>query len=318
MSRPPVLLLLLAASLPLARGQDPRASAERRLAEPGPDGPRALPDASLRLPRLRWAPRDDFLPQVSLRRLPPGSLVIRYAGIDAFVVRRVQGRLRDLWRRSLRDAWEGGVLDDEGYEEEVGRMYDALAEHRAGGRWWERSWRDSLVPERGGAPAAPYEHRVGRRVELRLGPLVLTNELRGYVDRVAIFPGEAEGARILREGEPEVLAREDAWLFRERRDPEDALAGDEEALEAHVVRARFEPPAPVLLRARWRLTLRPSISVRYAARAEDAVRDVRMRASLELYRAASQLRFIDVEVVARYRPDSGEVTVFVQLVLFTW
>ncbi len=327
-----VVLLALACCAPAAPGvalaqeePEPRVTRERNDLEPAPVEPI---DVSLRLPSLRWLPRRDFVPEVTLRRLPPGSLVIRYAGIHAVVVRRVQGRLRALWQDSIQDAWEAGILDDEAYAAELDRMFAALADHRAGGRWWERSWHDSLLPRLGGAPAAPVEARVGERLELvRLGPLKLTNDLRAYVDRVAVLTVDPDATPLLRGTEPSRLAREHAWLIREARDegepqpviedgPEDPA--DAQGVAASIVRATFEPPAPVLLRTRWRLTLRPSVSLRATGVASEVVRDLRLRTSLELFREANLLRFVTLEFVVRYRPDDGEVVVGLELVLFTW
>lgn len=318
--------LALVAGLTLARGQEePLARPERRPSVEGEPLPEPV-DVSLRLPTFRWLPREDFVDQVSLTRLPPGSLVIRYAGIHGFVVRRAQGRLRELWHDSIDDAWDAGILDDEGYDAELTRMYDALADFRAGGRWWDRSWQDSLVEGRGGAPAAPFEHQIGERIAFRLGPLILTNELRAYVERVAMLSVDPDAARLLRGTDPTRLAREHARLVRDDSDPEAEPVledgpedpDDPRGTAAAIVRVAFEPPQPVLLRARWRLTLRPSVSFRTTGGPADLVRDARLRTRLELYLGPAQLKFLEVELLARYRPDIDEVTVALEVVLVTW
>lgn len=320
-----VLSLCVAAGLALARAQEPRATAEP---QPPPERAEELGpiDVALRLPAFRWLRQPDFVSQVSLTRSPPGSLVISYAGVQGFVVRRVQGRLRELWHDAIDDAWDAGILDDDEYEAALRRMYDSLADHRAGGRWWERSWQGSLVVGRGGAPAEPYEHQIGERIELRLGPLVFTNELRAHIGRLAVVSVDPDAARLLRGTDPARLAREHAWLARDDRDPDEPPTleegpedpDDPRGLAAPVVRATLAWPEPVAMRARWRLTLRPSVSMRTSRRPAELVRDLRLRTTLELYRGSGQLRYLQVEAVVRYRPDAEEVTVALEVVLFTW
>ncbi|MCO5171974.1 MAG: hypothetical protein M9894_37220 [Planctomycetes bacterium] len=314
------LLLIGGLALAPARGDDaPRPTVERRGDAPATPAPAEPIDVTLRLPRLRWVSGADLLPQVSLTRLPPGALVIRYAGLQAVVVRRVQGHLRDRWHASLRDAWAAGVLSDERYEAALERMFDALADHRAGGRWWERSWLDSLPASRGGAPDPPLEHVVGERVALRLGPLILTSDLRLQVERVGALAVEPDAPRPLRRLETARLAREHAWLRREVVDAEDLVAGEVGPPEGELEAAPARPGlAPALLRPRWRLTLRPAVRVRASGGHGGPVRDVRVRAVLELFRGPARLRFLEVELALRYRPEDDEVVVGVELALVTW
>lgn len=314
------LLLVGGLALAPARGDDePRPVVERRGDIPAAPGPAEPIDVTLRLPRLRWVSGADLLPLVSLTRLPPGALVIRYAGLQAVVVRRLQGRLRDRWHASLHDAWAAGVLSDERYEAALERMFDALVDHRAGGRWWERSWLDSLPASRGGAPDPPLEHVVGERVALRLGPLILTSDLRLQVERVGMLAVEPDAPRPLRRLETSRVAREHAWLRREVVDADDLVDDEVGRPEAEVA---GEPVphvlAPALLRPRWRLTLRPAVRVRISSGHGWLVRDVRLRAVLELFRGPGRLRFLEVELVLRYRPEDDEVLVGVELALVTW
>jgi hypothetical protein len=43
-----------------------------------------------------------------------------------------------------------------------------------------------------------------------------------------------------------------------------------------------------------------------------------VRATLELFHATRELRFVELDLVARYRPDGDEVTVGLDVVLFIW
>jgi len=71
-------------------------------------------------------------------------------------------------------------------------LYERIDHHdwsdpRVNGVWWNRTWWESLPPEKGGAPAVPYVHVYGKENELRLGPLSITNTFKLRFDYVGFF-----------------------------------------------------------------------------------------------------------------------------------
>lgn len=285
----------------------------------------------LELPAYRWLPRPvhraDFLHQVSLTRLPPGSLMVRYEGIEGYVVRKAQSRLKSLWRDSIKDAWEGGVLDDHRYEAELDEMYNTLGDFRAGGRWWERSWLDSLTPERGGAPAQPFIHYVGRRLDvLRVGPMRFTNDLKARIDRVTVLSFDPDGGQIYRDFDLRRLAREHARLQRSGDDLEDredelpALTGEQPdgGLAEPMVRIVLEPPDPGLLPGYWRLRFRPSAGVNLFGEPSELVEEVSMRVALELFLGEERLKFMEIEALLSYDFQDNDAALGIEVALLTW
>lgn len=337
---------LLAAASPLdAARRLPLAGGDPARVEPAPDAARLpdlpdLPDLGLRLPRFSWAaprPAGDLVDQVTLTRLPPGSLVVRYEGLQGLVVRRLQRELRVRWQRSLRDAWDAGVLDDDAYEGALEEMYDELTDVAAGGRWWTRSWRDSLPEAKGGAPARPYVHIVGQRVEvLRLGWLSLTSDGRARVDGLTVLRLDPSAGPYVRRGDGPVavrLAREHARLARDPSgDAEDAGAGREDAtdvapptespsaIDAAAVRLVFQPPSPT----RWvgasevRFRLRPTVRFGVGQVETYFVRDVALRGSVTWYAGLRRTPVASFEAVVRYETEDGTVSAGVELALLAW
>ena len=169
--------------------------------------------------------------QVALTHLPVGSLGIRYEGMEGYVVRKAQSRLRQMWRETLRDAWKEGVIDDSRYAYKLGEMQECLSDFRNGGRWWERSWLDSLTPERGGAPEERFIHTVGERIDMfSIGPLTFQNDLKATIDKVTVLTFDPDGGQIYRNYDLRSLAREHARLQRNDDDSNGDGVEDDDSL----------------------------------------------------------------------------------------
>lgn len=291
----------------------------------------------LELPRYGWFGKDGataWVDQVALRRLPPGSLVVEHAGLHAFALRHIERRLRAAWRDTIRDRWEAGIDDDDAMRQRFVDMGDALADFDAGGAWGARSWLASRRPEDGGAPRTARVHTVGERIEvLRLGPISLTNELKGKIDRVAAF-GLDPGAGPLVRPLPTTTgpraraaqARDDARLERARGPQADEVGEDVVDLAAPPprpapsLRLFLEPTLPGARGegAAWRLRVQPSARLRLANDPLDVVRDVSLRATLQVATGASDRPTVEVEAVVRYRPAQREAIAALEVTLLQW
>jgi hypothetical protein len=287
-------------------------------------------DVRLELPTYRCVPRDarrgDFLQEVALTRLPVGSLIVSYEGIEGYIVKKVQSRLRNQWRTSLRDAYEEGAISTDRYISRLQHMGEVLGDFRAGGRWWERSWLDSLTPERGGAPARPYEHTIGERLDvIKLGPIAFTNDLRARVDRLTILSFDPDGGQIYRDLEVSQLAREDARLERADTGDELPLLGVPDSkpagTEEPAVRLTLDPPTADMLPSWWKLRFRPGAVVGFSRGFDPTgvFREVSMEVSLELFLGANaQTKFMEIQGNASFDPRDNEAVVWFQVQLTTW
>lgn len=349
-------LLIADSSLDRAR------RAPRRSVDVGGRGDRILPPASevglddapelpdlglaLTLPRYSWLParRAALVDQVTLTRLPPGSLLIRYQGFQGFVVGKLKRELRKRWANSLRDQWEGQVLSDDDYESALQAMYDDMALHQAGGAWWTRAWYDSLPAEKGGAPEVPYVQTVGQKVDiLRIGPWSVSNDLRAHLDGITLSLDAGHGPYVRRsDGSVAVrLAREHARLARARGETEAEIEAGEVLDDATdpappsdaeadattgFVRLTFAAPRPT----RWlggsevKVKLRPTARFKIDQADTYFVRDMALRAQFTFCDPTTvegrrfPLPLACLEAVVRYRPDSNELSCGVELALIAW
>jgi hypothetical protein len=376
-----ILSVALAAHLPSAFGQDDPFAHEdlliadssldrarrapRRPVDVGGRGSRILPPATevgiddalelpdlglaLTLPRYSWLPsrRAALVDQVTLTRLPPGSLLIRYEGFQGFVVGKLKRELRKRWSNSLRDQWEGRVLSDDDYEHALEAMYDELGLHAAGGAWWTRAWYDSLPAEKGGAPEVPYVQTIGQKVDIfRVGPWSVSNDLRAHLDGITLSLDAGQGPYVRRsDGSVAVrLAREHARLARARgetdaeieagevlddaTDPNPVNDGEGEGADATTgfVRLTFAAPrpSPWLGGSEIKVKLRPTARFKLDQADTYFVRDMALRAQVTFCDPTTvegrrfPLPLACLEAVVRYRPDSNELSCGVELALIAW
>ena len=328
-------LCAAAAAEPAARGASERPAPRRQsLRATG------ILDYCLQI-RLPEAP-DDLLGQLTLARRIPGSQVVHYRGLQGFFVRQARRAYQSRWRRSLRDTYTAGGLDTFEMGERYNAMGDAQADQAAGGRWWSRTWLDSLTPERGGAPAQPSTHVIGTQITMiSLGPFSLTNDFRARLDGGYFGMGvDPSPGRVFRDLAEVDVARDYATYQRQ--------SGDDEALpdltraEQHDVEDEDDPPArrgrPDRLRfdrgellelqvaaivpqpdLAWQVRFRPEARVRVRPGQPMRAR-IGVRASVEFWMGPPRARQRVVEVTARVRYDlhDRDMVASVQVQLVAW
>jgi hypothetical protein len=94
---------------------------------------------------------DDFVEQVTFNApQPPGSVQIRYGGLRGLFVDELESQLTNFWidRIQLNISYSPIWDQAEPYE----NLANFLTDTKRGGRWWERAWYYSRLPEKGGAP----------------------------------------------------------------------------------------------------------------------------------------------------------------------
>ncbi|MBI3723402.1 hypothetical protein HY251_05535 [bacterium] len=118
----------------------------------------------------------------------PGSVITNYRGVQSVVVRRLMGYYRRIVADDFRERWRGtslSLLQLEGLER---RLEEKELELARGGNWGARTWRQSLVPEKGGAPVQLRIDTIGSEIELlRIGELAFTNEGKLRLGRLSVY-----------------------------------------------------------------------------------------------------------------------------------
>ncbi len=118
----------------------------------------------------------------------PGSIIRMYHGVQSIAVRRLLGYYRRLFTMDVKNHLSGSNSAAFDADDRIQRMADAENDMHSGGRWWQRTWRQSLLPQCGGAPALPRVESVGSEIELfRLGEIVITNEGKLKVGRLSLY-----------------------------------------------------------------------------------------------------------------------------------
>jgi len=134
------------------------------------------------------SPTDDWLQAVTMTSFPPGSLIIQYEGLHGLVVKHARSQFRRLVRHAVKAGW---YTQPEEYWSRRG-LYEQLDHHDwsgsgLNGSWWQRSWLESRLSEKGGAPGAPCVYTYGHENELRFGPFSVTNSLKLRFDYIGFF-----------------------------------------------------------------------------------------------------------------------------------
>lgn len=255
----------------------------------------------LDLSQLRPPPSfddDALVNEIAPEADSPGSLSYTYEGLYSIVVRRAVGYYRRLFSDQLKARWDESNDSIFTIQNRLELMGAAEADLQSGGRWWERTWRQSLTPQSGGAPP----HRVlqiGKELEIfRLGEVALTNEGKLKVGNLSLYLDDDRIYERIEQRTREALftagrARADANLSRvvstdkERAERpvralgdeakvdvsvgllEDDAALDLERVLAGTTRARtrrggqFQTPrGNVLTGDGWNMSFRPNVSLK--------------------------------------------------------
>lgn len=144
------------------------------------------------------ADNNAWLGEVTMRRLPEGSINYQLAGFHRFAVRQVRSQYRRFVRRAARRGWYVRPENDDStplFNNRAERDYIGGFNN---GAWWQRSWMDSLPSEKGGAPTTPETITIGSDTAWKFGPITFTNQFNVRFDYVAFFelnpnPVETQG-----------------------------------------------------------------------------------------------------------------------------
>lgn len=131
-----------------------------------------------------YLPHNDWITSVSMSRLPPGSLIVRFDGLHGFMMSQLRSQCRQLARRLRPTDYYESDLSRNIDHPTVNQSYDESGSTDA---WWKRSWLDSMSYEDGGAPSRPYVHTYGNKTKYRFGPIEATNALKLKVDYIGLF-----------------------------------------------------------------------------------------------------------------------------------
>jgi hypothetical protein len=115
-----------------------------------------------------------LLAEISIAPEAPGSCIYDWNGLEGLARSRIAGYGRRLFNQELEARWTKTQMTLFQYEAAQARLYERIADVTMG-RWWERSWDASLLPEKGGAPTMPRIEHIGHEIEVfRLGEVAFT------------------------------------------------------------------------------------------------------------------------------------------------
>jgi hypothetical protein len=232
-------------------------------------------------------PDDGFLDAVTMASLPPGSLKIRFTGFHGFVVKHIRSQYRRFVRHAFREGWY--VLPDKALSrrEVYQRVDHTDFNPLTNGAWWQRSWNESLPPEKGGAPLAPHIHTYGQETAWKFGPITVTNTFKVKFDYVAFF-----------ELNPDPVSHEHS----ERNSP---VSLDVRALQSASFGTRF------------RFGIKPHVRLGVPRNGDlmSFLRGASIRGTFDIQRRGRRLLAGEVEV--KWRPRDG-VVVTLEFALLSW
>lgn len=230
--------------------------------------------------------------QLTMRELPPGSLRLDHRGLYRPLLHHAHRRFRKFWDKSNRERLRYMTTGEALALQQEQRNAWADMEH---GRWWERRWFESLAPEVGGAPAEPYVQTVGQDIELRFGPLTITNTLKIKLDYFAMLQFDTD---------PDQKLDPDRQLPTRHRTPNFALDLQPSSNSGSVG-------------ARIRAKMRPNISIGLpsGSRWESMLRNLAVRAEVEMY--IDNIKIIRAECEISLK-EAQELVVSFDLALVSW
>ena len=284
----------------------------------------------------------------------PGPVVYQYRGLQGVAVRRLLGLYRTLARDMLRDRWNRSSDTIFDLERRMGSLAAAEADWRAGGSFLERSWRQSLVPARGGPPLEPRVELHGSEVEVfRVGEAAYTTEGRLRLGRLALIfddgrTYERRASRDLarlgnlvdvqlgrvggsRGSERSPLERPIAAASDAFDDPRIqvrfVLAADDARLDceralAGTARARCDRKTPrgnLFTGDGWNLNATPTLQVRWpGARLVSLLGSIAFEVELGLFPGERRALFATLSLKVRARPARGDVSATLDLEVAKW
>jgi hypothetical protein len=105
---------------------------------------------------------DDFLESVTFNDAPPpGSIILKYDGIQGLIVDEIRRQLYNQWTSQINQWWEWDRITLHEYLSHSYYISAVSAEHDRIGNWWDRKWFESL-----GAITPPAIYQVGRKQDI--------------------------------------------------------------------------------------------------------------------------------------------------------
>lgn len=174
-------LLLVLVTFSVCNGQDfqelkdPKAGKiELRLGPPPALNERSVLEDLENLKPDYTRQEDVLLSEICPKEPAPGEIRIKYDGLQRVVVSRILSYCNRLWSNSIDDRFYKGNESFLDHQKSMSDRCDMEAAFQQG-RWWERSWRQSLPEEKGGA-GQPKTVTIGRELTVfELGELRVTN-----------------------------------------------------------------------------------------------------------------------------------------------
>lgn len=257
----------------------------RKIAKPGR---RIALSPDLRLTARR--PDINLIDQITMTRVPEGSLRVEYRGIHKPIVRHARRRYRKLWRESFDDRLDYMT------PAQIARTYEIMGFARAdvdGGRWWDREWFDSLPEDQGGAPKTPYVHYVGNDVEFKFGPLVVSNSLKFKMKTLAVLQFDTDPDRQI--------------------DPSVELPNGR---RKHNFSVDIKPTSNKTFGTRFKAKLRPNISIGLpGSKLTAALRNISLRGEMEMFVGGRKVLVAQCEIAVK---ELRELTVTFDIALVSW
>jgi len=103
---------------------------------------------------------------------PRDIIIIKYRGLHSIIHKQLYRVIKKYYERQLRQYWTN-IYDDELERDAVIKQY-YLEESDCEYRWWDRTWMQAFLPEKGGARVTT--HTIGHSHEfIRLGPISIKN-----------------------------------------------------------------------------------------------------------------------------------------------
>jgi hypothetical protein len=108
-------------------------------------------------------------------RQPSYHINYEYGGIQGVIYTQLEKLANRYYKQQLATFWDQSYSRTSDLDRQM-RLYQLEASD-SGYHWWDRTWRESLPPEKGGQITATYQ--IGSKIDvMRIGPLGLTNEGR--------------------------------------------------------------------------------------------------------------------------------------------
>lgn len=105
---------------------------------------------------------DDFIENVTFDIAPPpGSMIIKYDGLQGLIVDEIRRQLYNQWTSQLNQWWINDQLTLHEFLEHSFYIAAASAEQDRIGNWWDRKWFESL-----GQMTPPSIYVVGRKDDI--------------------------------------------------------------------------------------------------------------------------------------------------------